>query len=175
MYSLVQASTPVEQILSKPEPATQRAGAELTAAALWNYMAGLIMFLLHRDILKTRILPVVFLFLICGLVPPDDPRGSVLAGGSCWSSRELRSSLGPALGCPSCSKPGAGHAPRPHSRLQLQGQSPLLLVCYSLGNAERGVCYTAELVIMASVSFFPVSADVNPKCASMVQKSRGTL
>lgn len=94
MYSLVQASTPVEQLLSKPEPATQRAGAELTAAALWNHMAGLIMFLLHRDILKTRILPVVFLFLICGLVQPDDPRGSVLAEGSCWRSRELRSSLG---------------------------------------------------------------------------------
>lgn len=33
----------------------------------------------------------------------------------------------------------------------------------------------ASLVIITSVPFFPVSADVNPKCARMVQKSRETL
>lgn len=33
----------------------------------------------------------------------------------------------------------------------------------------------ASLVVITSVPFFPVSADVNPKYARMVQKSRETL
>lgn len=48
-------------ILQTIIPTSSEVGTELTAAALWSYLAGIIMLLLHEDILKNLFCPCYLL------------------------------------------------------------------------------------------------------------------